>query len=208
MSIRLVIADDTLRAPNLLWDTTWDGFTGDWAAAGIDSARRPLDIFAVADVFALEDVFAVPVSTAEPSNNGGLRARAPLHTAILLCLMSDRRAEAEDVIPDGSGDPRGWAGDAIDSSLAPLGSRLWLLRRSALTPATAALAEVYAREALQTLVDQKVAASIDVETVLRLEAGRLELGVSLYREGGGLAASMNFWLLWDLSNGILDPLAR
>lgn len=179
MSVALVLVDDTLRTPNLLPDTVWDGFVGDWAAAG----------------------------SAESSNNGGLRARAPLHTAILLCLMSDRRVDAEDVIPDGSGDPRGWAGDAIDSSLSSLGSRLWLLRRSALTEATAALAEVYAREALQTLLDQKAAASLDVSTALRLEAGRLELSVALYREDGAIAADMNFWLLWDLSNGLLDPLA-
>jgi phage gp46-like protein len=206
MAATLSIIDDTVRAPNLLWDTVWDGFVGDWAPAGIDASRKPIDIFAEPDIFALPDVFASPPPGGEASNNGGLRARAPLHTAILLCLMSDRRAEPHDVITDGSGDPRGWPGDAIDPSIAPLGSRLWQLRRRELTDATADLAVVFAHEALQTLVDQKAVTSIDVSAAVNLEAGRLELSVALYRQDGALAADMNFWLLWN-TNGVHHPLA-
>lgn len=179
MSIALTIVDETILAPNLLWDTTWDGFVGDWA----------------------------PAAAFEPSNKGGLRARAPLQTAVLLSLMSDRRAEPSDVIPDGSGDPRGWPGDGIDASIAPLGSRLWQLRRRELTQETADLAVVFAREALQALIDQKAVASIDVSATAALASGRLELVVKLYRQNGALAADMNFWILWNESNGIYDPLA-
>lgn len=203
MAVSLSIIDDTIRAPNLIWDTVWDGFVGDWAPAGVGHSRKPADVFSMPDVFAEPDVFIVPT---ESSNNGGLRARAPLHTAILLCLMSDRRAEPNDFIPDGSGDPRGWPGDAIDSSIAPLGSRLWQLRRRELTAAVADLAAVFAREALQTLLDQKAAAAVDVSAAANLAAGRLELTVRLFRQAGALAASMNFWILWE-ANGVHDPLA-
>lgn len=178
MSVALTIVDQTVAAPNLLWDTVWDGFVGDWA----------------------------PALSTEPSNNGGLRAIAPLPTAILLCLMSDRRAQPNDFIPDGSGDPRGWPGDAIDTSIAPLGSRLWQLRRRELTDEIANLAEIFALEALQTLIDQGVVASIDVTADAVLDVGRLELGVSLFRQNGQLAAAMNFWILWSLSSGVIDPL--
>jgi phage gp46-like protein len=180
MSVPLTIVDQTVTAPNLLWDTVWDGFVGDWEPAG----------------------------SAEPSNRGGLRSTAPLPTAILLCLMSDRRAKPNDFIQDGSGDPRGWPGDAIDTSIAPLGSRLWQLRRRELTDAIANLAVIFAREALQTLIDQGVVASIDVTADAVLDVGRLELGVSLFRQNGQLAAAMNFWILWSMSSGVVDPLLR
>jgi phage gp46-like protein len=178
MAIPITVIDETVLAPNLLWDTVWDGFIGDWA----------------------------PAAATERSNRGGLRARAPLETAILLCLMSDRRAEPRDFIPDGSGDPRGWAGDAIDSSIAPLGSRLWQLRRHELTDETADLAELYANEALQTLIDQGVAASVEVNARAALEQGRIELFVSLFRESGERSAEMSFWLLWTMNINVHDPL--
>lgn len=178
MSVPVTILDQTVLAPNLLWDTVWDGFVGDWA----------------------------PAAATEPSNRGGLRARAQLATAVLLCLMSDRRADPSDFIPDGSGDPRGWPGDGIDSSLAPLGSRLWQLRRRELTPDIADLAALFAREAMQTLIDQGAVASVDANATAVLELGRLELAVALFRQDGTLAAAMNFWVLWQ-PNRISDPLA-
>jgi phage gp46-like protein len=178
MSVSLTVVDQTVAEPNYLFDTVWDGWVGDWA----------------------------PASPSESANTGGLRARSPLHTAILLCLMSDRRAESNDFIPDGSGDPRGWAGDAIDTAAAPLGSRLWQLRRRELTPQIASLAEVFAREALQTLIDQGACASVSASAVPNLAVGRMELSVALYRQDGSLTTSMNFWLLWT-SNGIHNPLA-
>jgi phage gp46-like protein len=180
MAIALKILDDTILAPNLLWDTVWDGFVGDYA----------------------------PAAPGEPSNRGGLRARAPLETAALLCLMSDARATPSDRIPDGSGDPRGWAGDLVDPDAAPLGSKLWLLRRSELTDTIAERAALYARSALQTLVDQGAVATITVIGTANLAAGRLELTISMFKRDGTLAAAPNFSILWDMNRGIQHPLDR
>ena len=87
-----------------------------------------------------------------------------LLTAMELSLFTDRRANDDDVPP--SGDPqdrRGWWGDEFASVPGDLiGSRLWLLSRAKLTNGTLQLAESYVREALQWLLDDKVAASIDV----------------------------------------------
>lgn len=79
-----------------------------------------------------------------------------LRTAVIVSLFTDRRAEPDDEIPDGSGDRRGWWADPT------LGSRLWLLARAKETPDTLARARAYAIEALQWLVDDGVATAVDV----------------------------------------------
>ena len=178
--VALRIIQTTVGAPSLLWDTVWDGFVGDFA----------------------------PALPSEPSNRGGLRAFAPLETAALLCLMTDARAQPGDVIPDGTGDPRGWPGDLVDDGVGPLGSRLWLLRRSELTQEVADRAVIFAREALQTLVDQGAVASVEVSGEPNLAVGRLELSVRLFKADGVLAVNRNFSLLWDKSRGIQYPLNR
>lgn len=206
MSVALTIVEQTINEPNLLWDTTWDGFIGDWAPNQPVPSGSQIGFDFAIGVSAVGSGSLLGGSASDP-NYGGLRARAPLHTAILLCLMSDVRAGPNDFIPDGSGDPRGWAGDAIDSSLAPLGSKLWLLRRRELTPEVADLAVIYARMALQTLVTQGAVAKIDAVGEAVLETGRLNLGVSLYKTDGTVAAAMNFSLMWNEENGVQHPLA-
>jgi phage gp46-like protein len=178
--VALKIIENTTAAPSLLPDTVWDGFVGDYA----------------------------PSDPTEPSNLGGLRARQPIETAILLCLMTDARAQPGDVIPDGSGDPRGWLGDRVDAGIAPIGSRLWLLRRSTLSREVADKAVLYAIEALQPLIDQKAVAAVDVAAEPNLSAGRLDMKVTVYKTDGALASSVNFSLLWDKSRGIQYPLDR
>lgn len=178
MSIKITVAAATRDEPNLAWDTTWNGFVGDFG----------------------------PAAPTEASNVGGFRARAQLATAVLLCLMSDGQAAASDFIPDGSGDRRGWAGDVIDPTIAPLGSRLWLLRRAALTDATGPLAEAYAREALQTLIDQKACASVVAQATVAMAEGRLDLAVALFAADGSRAIAMNFQILWDKASAVPHPL--
>ncbi|MDB5596293.1 MAG: hypothetical protein JWM36_3254 [Hyphomicrobiales bacterium] len=178
--VALKIIENTIAAPSLLPDTVWDGFVGDYARG------NPM----------------------EPSNLGGLRAQAPLQTAILLCLMSDARAHPGDVIPDGSGDPRGWLGDLVDPTIAPIGSRLWLLRRSTLSQRVAEQAVIYATEALQPLIDQGAIASATITAEPNLSAGRLDMAVAVFKTDGALAASVNFSLLWDKNRGIQYPLDR
>lgn len=83
-----------------------------------------------------------------------------LFTAVLISIFTDRVAAADDVIPDGTTDPRGWWGDA--GQVYPIGSRLWLLGRAKATNATLLAAKGYIVEALQWLLDDGVAAAIDV----------------------------------------------
>lgn len=90
---------------------------------------------------------------------GDLATGNELSTVVMLSLFTDRRANDDDTLPDGS-DPRGWWADAMDGR--QIGSRLWLLERSRNLPETLRLAQDYAKEALQWLVEDQIAKSVSV----------------------------------------------
>lgn len=64
--------------------------------------------------------------------DGDLVVDESLVPAVLVSLLTDRRAEASDVLPDGSSDRRGWWADAYLEGGDRYGSRLWLLDRAML----------------------------------------------------------------------------
>lgn len=119
-------------------------------------------------------VASVSVDANDLSTDSGLQ------TAIILSLFTDRRAEPGDVLPVGDSDRRGWWADA-----APVvngdkfGSRLWLLERSKRTPSVLSRAEAYSSEALQWLIDDKVAKSISVSASFLPDVEGLALAVSI-----------------------------
>lgn len=111
----------------------------------------------------------------------GLVADDGLETAVILSLFSDRRAEPDDTIPDGSGDRRGWWADAWPASEGDrIGSRLWLLHREKQLPSVLARAEEYAREALAWLVEDGVAEAVEV-VASNPRAGILAIDVAIAR---------------------------
>ncbi|MEW5422646.1 phage GP46 family protein [Amorphus sp. 3PC139-8] len=104
-----------------------------------------------------------------------------LVTALVISLFTDRLAEADDVIPDGSTDRRGWWADQDAEEIwgpgaAMIGSRLWLLSREKRVPATRTRAETYVREAIAWMADPAVAAvaRFDVACLWRDLASGLE----------------------------------
>ena len=101
--------------------------------------------------------------------NGDLLMDDGLHTAVIISLFCDRLAASGDTIPDGSADRRGWWGDTpLPGTSDPAGgldltgSRLWLLARALQTQQTLNNAIAYAREALQWMITDGIAGSIDV----------------------------------------------
>lgn len=80
--------------------------------------------------------------------SAGLRQDDGLATLVLMILFTDARADESDVLPDGSGDQRGWIGDTFADE--PWGSKLWLLDRSKLTTDVRNKAVTYAQTALDT----------------------------------------------------------
>lgn len=107
-----------------------------------------------------------------------------LETAVIISLFTDARAQTDDVIPDGTGDPRGWWGDSVANDDGDqTGSRLWLLDREKQQTSVLERAEQYAREALQWMLDDQVVSEIDVEAEIVRE-GMLGIGVRLQRPRG------------------------
>ena len=124
--------------PALLWDSIWQPQEGyaDWVIS--------------------------PIGTL--GNSGGLQSTFTLATAVVLCLFTWRIADPGDT-PSDDDERYGWWGDAIDLGVDEtlLGSKLWQLRRAALTQRTATLAVAYATQSLKVLVDQGACATIHVE---------------------------------------------
>lgn len=116
-----------------------------------------------------------------------------LITAVLISLFTDRIANEDDEIPDGTDDPRGWWADAGERY--PIGSRLWLLDREKQTNETKARARDYIVESLQWLIDDGVVARFDVD-VAWIAPGNLGAQVIANRVDGSTVA-MNFASVWQ-----------
>jgi len=101
---------------------------------------------------------------------GDLAREDGFATAITLSLFTDRRASLDDVLPDGSGDRRGWWGDAFAVVEGDqIGSKLWLLERSKLTPETLRRVKEHAQDALAWMVTDKIASAVEVMVERRAE---------------------------------------
>lgn len=118
-----------------------------------------------------------------------------LQTSIELSLFTDRRALDTDVLPGNSTDRRGFWGGAI-------GSRLWLLQRSKQTLDVLALAKQYALEALQWLLDDQVAATVDVTTAF-VAPGVLGISVVITRPVG-MTQAFQFSYVWAAQAAALE----
>lgn len=146
--------------------------------------------------------FSPDLQSADIALQGGALATDDgLMTAIVISLFTDARARPDDVLPEDGADPRGWWGnignaDANDE----IGSRLWLLVREKLLPATALKARDIVREALAWLLDAGVIRSLDVDTAIepvsaRNPSGALAIGVTIARPTGPARERYDF--LWD-----------
>lgn len=113
--------------------------------------------------------------------------------AVIISLFTWRRANADDAV---EGSRMGWHGDTTATVPGDrIGSRLWLLAREKILPATINRAREYAQEALQWLIDDGVARRVAVETERRGIDG-IALQVTIYRADGG-AARLRFDNVWE-----------
>lgn len=97
---------------------------------------------------------------------GDLETDDGLTTAILISLFSDARAADDDELPDPlNSNKRGWWGGQYlsdDEEDTPF-CKLWLLERSKTTQEVLTKAKNYVEDALQWLIDDEIASSVDVE---------------------------------------------
>lgn len=106
-----------------------------------------------------------------------------LETAVVISLFTDRRCSA-DQLPDNETDQRGFWGDAF-ATLAgdQTGSLLWLLAREKTINAVLARAKDYATDALKWLLEDKVAAALEIETEY-VRRGVLAIAVRVIKPNG------------------------
>jgi len=125
-----------------------------------------------------------------------------LKTAVIISLFTDRRAHDEDRLPSDPSpiagsmlrDRRGWWGDfyapevlgQLTTGQKPvdrIGSRDWLLSREKQLDAVVRRAKEYGEEALQWLIDDGVAASVEVFAEISAP-GVLGRQITITRPGG------------------------
>lgn len=127
--------------------------------------------------------------------DGDLKADEGLLTPILLSLFSDARAAPDEAIPEDSTpadegprfgrDPRGWWAERRGDRY---GSKLWLLSRAKSVQDSANRAREYATEALEWLLEEGIAARIEVEA--ELVGPDLYLELRIVRGGSGRWAAL------------------
>jgi phage gp46-like protein len=140
-------------------------------------------------------VWDVPLSRGDWVQQGAvLQSGGDVVTATLLSLFTDRVANADDDIPDGTSDPRGWW---ADEGKYPIGSRLWLLSREKQVDRVPLLAQDYCREALQWMLDDGVVSSFDISAEW-VRASLLGVQVIAHRTGAA-PVSLRFSAAWNLS---------
>jgi phage gp46-like protein len=127
-----------------------------------------------------------------------------LETAVVLSLLTDRRARADDRLPGAPDDKRGWWGDAFATVRGDeIGSRLWLLNRSKEQQAVLLEAKALAEEALSWLVEDGLARSVEViPSVPRREVLGLEVRIS---RPDGTATTLRFARFWAADSGAIAP---
>lgn len=106
-----------------------------------------------------------------------------LETAVIVSLFTDRRAPSAAELPAGETNRRGWWGDTyLDLSEDRYGSHLWLLSREKTLQEVANRAREYAERALQWMLDEDVAARLEVDAELQ-RPDRLNLEIRIWRPG-------------------------
>lgn len=107
-----------------------------------------------------------------------------LQTAVLVSLFTDARLP-DDIQPDDGGeDRRGWWPDHLGEGHS-YGSLLWTLDRSKQNEFTRFRAEEFARNSLLWLVEEKIAAAVEV-TAQFVRRGVLGLSIDIKRPRGDL----------------------
>lgn len=160
----------------------------------------------VLDEYGVADLVVNDLLTGE--NPGDFQCGQGLRTQVIICLLTDARVETSELR---SGDEnRGWIGDTFDIAAGetPIGSKLWLLRRSSLYDGIETMAEIYARQALKPLIDQGACVRVDATATADRARNTLTLEVSLYGRDGAAVFQEKFELLWRQVNALDGTVAR
>lgn len=126
----------------------------------------------------------------------GLAMQNPLIRAAIISVFTWRRANPDDALP---GTQRmGWWGDDYPVVQGDkTGSRLWLLSRAKLVPDTYRFAKLYVEESVQWMLDDGVAARIEV-VAERYGLEGLAIALSIYESDAGTPINLRFANVWEM----------
>lgn len=122
---------------------------------------------------------------------GDLETGQDLETACLVSIFTDRLAETDYAPTDGTTDRRGWWGDLYSDR--PLGSRIWELERAKKNRGTLGLAQRYALDAMQWLIDDGVATDVLVNTQW-VTPTMLGIAIAITKPNGTVSRFMFGWV--------------
>jgi phage gp46-like protein len=138
-------------------------------------------------------------------SDGTLDDSMALATAMVVALGTNALANVNDSLPDpDSSDREGWWGDMDADTIWngwPIGTRLWLLRRSAITApegksgATQSWVMNYINETLQPFVDRKIASRFQIMSA-RVSKQQIDVVIRVYR-GPIAAIDLMYQVLWQ-----------
>jgi phage gp46-like protein len=136
--------------------------------------------------------------------DGTLDTDEQLATSVIVALGTDALASRDDLLPDpDSTDRAGWWGDLDAEEIWggwPIGTKLWLLRRSKIEGpgsqygSTVSRVEQYIKDALQPFIDRGIASKVQAKAE-RTGRDRIEALVRMYR-GPRLAVELRYEVLW------------
>lgn len=121
--------------------------------------------------------------------NGDIKTDDFFDTSLLYSIFGERRASPDEVV-----EPRfrrGWIGNSSDFEN---GSKIWLLSQARLTRDTLNRLQDEAEKALQWLVDDGLAVSID-QVVATVSGGRVLLDITIRRSRDKV--DRKFFTLWE-----------
>jgi phage gp46-like protein len=165
-------------------------------------APAPVDIRTVQDVTFPK--YGVTIDW-QLLSTGELDESMALATAVVVALGTNALAGVDDRLPDPDSTNReGWWGD-MDADVIwngwPIGTKLWLLRRSAIEPieskfgATQAWAMNYIRDCIQPFIDRKIASRFEIMS-MRTSKQQIDAVVRIYR-GPRTAIDLMYQMLWQ-----------
>jgi phage gp46-like protein len=138
-------------------------------------------------------------------DNGTLDDSQALATAIVVALGTDALADVDEELPDpDSTDRGGWWGDFeadIIWNAWPIGSKLWLLRRSAIESvqsrqgSTVSRVLAYINLCLQPFVAARVCSRFEASAA-RVDKQRIDAIITIYR-GPIPAIELRYAILWN-----------
>jgi len=123
---------------------------------------------------------------------------AGLETAVLITLLTDKHADADDPLPDDSGYHGGWFGDSLP--VVPdykMGTKLWLLQRAKTVAEIPAIAKEYLADGFKWMVEDGIVQTVDV-TVERRRDLKATLAFTIsFTKPEGTTIFYSFYYNWE-----------